>query len=213
MDVLTNQQEKITHYLITEGKFFWDNDEIDNFTNDPEADKLVKNIYDFPHAFVLAAVMDRGIDAERAWAIPYEISIKIGNFDFSNLRNLSLMDIEKLFNDNKLHRYNNKMADCFFSAVQKIDTDYEGDASKIWDANPKSAIVVRRFLEFKGIGVKIATMATNMLARDFKIPMADCNGIDISPDVQTKRVFKRIGLIRKNSSDEELLYSARAIYP
>jgi hypothetical protein len=39
------------------------------FTKNEEADKLLNNLKDFPHAFVLACVMDRQIKAERAWLI------------------------------------------------------------------------------------------------------------------------------------------------
>ncbi len=43
------------------------------FTKNKEPDKLLNNLKDFPHAFVLACLMDRQIKAERAWLIPYEI--------------------------------------------------------------------------------------------------------------------------------------------
>ena len=72
---------------------------------------------------------------------------------------------------------------------------------------------MRRFLEFKGIGIKIATMAANILARDFKIPMKDYINIDISPDVHLKRVFGRLGFISKDASNDELIYCARELNP
>ena len=56
-------------------------------------------------------------------------------------------------------------------------------------------------------------MAANILARDFKILMADYICIDVSPDTYVKRVFKRLGFISKNASNYELIYSARELNP
>jgi len=105
------------------------------------------------------------------------------------------------------------MGENFYLAIQKIHNDYRDDASNIWKGNPGSATVVRRFLEFKGVGIKIATMAANALARHFKIPMKDYINIDISPDVHVKRVFKRLGFISKDASNDELIYCARELNP
>lgn len=49
-----------------------------------------------------------------------------------------------------------------------------------------------RFFGFNVVGVKIAIMATNILARDFKVPMQDLNCVDVSPDVQVRRVLTRL---------------------
>lgn len=53
------------------------------FTKNSKADNLLNNLTDFPHAFVLACVMDRQIKAERAWLIPYEIYKEISTFEFN----------------------------------------------------------------------------------------------------------------------------------
>ncbi len=56
-------------------------------------------------------------------------------------------------------------------------------------------------------------MSVNILVRDFKVPLSDYYSIDISPDVQIKRVFKRIGFTNKNASNEILVYTARELNP
>jgi len=56
----------------------------------PEADALVNSLSEFPHAFVLACLMDRGEKWQRAWQVPYEISLRIPDFSFSTLSALSL---------------------------------------------------------------------------------------------------------------------------
>lgn len=183
------------------------------FAKNDVADDLINNISQYPHAFVLACVMDRQINAERAWIIPYKVASEIGGPEFPKFLNASLSDIKSIFLKNKLHRFNDVMSENFYLAVQRIQEDYKGLASNIWDGAPRSATIVIRFLKFKGVGKKIATMAANILARRFKVDMQDHYCIDISPDVHVKRVFARLGFISKDSSEDELIYSARELNP
>ena len=56
-------------------------------------------------------------------------------------------------------------------------------------------------------------MASNILARNFKVKFKDYYSIDISADVHIKRVFHRLGLTSKSASTEEVIYKARALHP
>ena len=209
-----NNQQKIEEILIDKGRtLISKHPEAKEYCKNEEADKLMNDIENFPHAFVLGCVMDRQIKAERAWQIPYMISKEIGGFEFEKLLKLSKNQIKEIFNKKKLHRFNNDMAESFYLAIKKIHEVYNDDASNIWKDKQKSATIVRRFLEFKGVGIKIATMAANLLARDFKVPMADHICIDISPDTHIKRVFRRIGFTSKDSSVDEIIYKAKEVYP
>jgi len=105
------------------------------------------------------------------------------------------------------------MAKYFYLAVRKISDDYDGDASLIWKGKPKSALVIRRFLEFEGVGPKIATMAANILVRVFKVPMSDLSAIDISADRRVMKYFTEQRLLRPKAKKEELIYLARELYP
>ncbi len=143
------------------------------FTGNADADNLLNDLRNYPHAFVLACIMDRQIKAEKAWLIPYEFKIEIGSFDFSKLSSLKLSKVREIFIKRKLHRFNETMANNFYLGIQRIHNFYRDDASIIWKETPKSSTVVRRFLQFEGVGIKIASMATNILARDFKMKMTD----------------------------------------
>ena len=135
----------------------------------PEADALVNNLSEFPHAFVLACLMDRGEKWQKAWQVPYEISRRIPDFSISTLSALSLDQLTEFMSQpKKLHRYFKTMSEVFYHAVQRIVSEYDGHAERIWTGRPSSAEVVYRFLQFDGAGPKIATMATNILARDYK---------------------------------------------
>jgi endonuclease III len=188
------------------------------FSGDPKADALINDIDTYPHAFVLACLMDRQIRYERAWVIPDNISERMkergrGDFSMKNLSKLSLEDIKTMMSEPAppLHRFVNNMSRIFCSAIQRIISDYAGDASRIWAEKPSSAEAVYRFLQFDGAGRKIATMAVNILARDFKIEFADFYSVDISADVQVCRVFARLGL--SPSEPEQVEYKARALCP
>jgi endonuclease III len=183
------------------------------FTGVEAADQMLNDIDGRPHAFVLACLMDQQIKAERAWIIPHKISDAVGDFSVSSLLEITPEEYAKIFETNGLHRFNNKMAKTFHRGVQKIQAEYDGNSANIWLNNPSSARVVRRFIEFHGAGIKIATMAANILAREFKVPMSDYASIDISPDVHIRRVFKRLGYIRSEAKDLEVVYTAREFNP
>jgi len=184
-----------------------------HLVDDEIANSFLNDLKRYPHAFVLACLMDRQMKAERAWMIPYEISKEIGTFDFDNLTNLSLRKIKSIFKRKSLHRYPDTMAECFYLGIKDIKIKYNGNAAEIWTGKPSSSAVVYKFLEFKGCGVKIATMAANILARQFRIPFSDLYSIDISPDVHIKRVLKRMGYVPKDASNEMIIYKARELYP
>ena len=126
----------------------------------------------------------------------------------------SLNDFKKLMSKPEpLHRFIEKMSRFLFTTIQHISKRYAGNAAGIWLDKPSSAEVVFRFLEFDGIGPKIASMASNILAREFKIPFADYYSIDISADRHVRRVFSRLGLCSQNATVEQVIYKARSLHP
>ncbi|MGH6734580.1 MAG: hypothetical protein ACRECX_00660 [Methyloceanibacter sp.] len=183
-------------------------------TGIPEAERMLSDLENFPHHYVLACLMDRQLGAKQAWVIPYRVGLVVGGFDFSHYNSLSLQRTQTIFAKERLHRFRkNIMPTIFFRGVQRIATSYKGVASSIWSENPRCALVIRRFLEFDGVGPKIATMATNILVRQLKVPMRDKSAIDISADRQVMKYFQSIGLLREDAKKEELIYLAREISP
>jgi len=184
------------------------------FTNEDEADRLLNDLKDHPHAFVLACVMDRQIKAERAWLIPYRFQEKLGDFSIELLTKQSKADVRRLMAEPQpLHRFVEKMSGYFFKAITRIRDVYGNNAAGIWADSPSSASVVYRFLEFDGVGPKIASMAANILAREFKVEFSDYFSIDISADVHVRRVFGRLGLTPSDATVDQLIFRARGLHP
>ena len=80
----------------------------------------MNNLEDYPHAFVLASIMDRQTSAEKAWHIPFAIKNILGAFDIDTLSEVSLEEYKQIFDEHKLHRFNEIMADCFYEGVIRI---------------------------------------------------------------------------------------------
>jgi hypothetical protein len=191
------------HILVTIGRNQFNNleREVIDFVANADINTLLNDIEYHPHAYVLACLMNRQVTAEKAWAIPYKVKEALESFEINVLGSQSLEFYQQLFVDQSFHRFNLDMAEVFYSGIQHIKEQYNGEA------------VVYRFLQFKGCGIKIATMTTNILARNFKIPLSDYYSIDISPDVHVDRVLKRTGLVHPDSSREALIYKARELNP
>ena len=203
------------HLLVRIGRDRFNNpkDNSVHLVEDPAANAFLNDLDTYPHAFVLACCMDRQTRTERAWMIPTHIRNALGSFDMAVLANTTLDQYRRLFSENNLHRFNETMAGVFYNAVQRIHLHYSDDASAIWSGNPSSASVVYRFLQFDGVGIKIATMAANILARQFKIPFSDYYSIDVSPDVHVKRVMARLGLVDEDADNDKIIYKARELCP
>ena len=200
------------HWLVSYSKEVNESIEV-HFLNNPSEDAVLGDIERFPHAFVLACCMDRQVGAEKAWRAPLVIKSLCNEFTIAELSSLDEEWYRKVFADYSLHRFPSKMAKIFHLAVLRIRDDYGGDASLIWANRPSSATVVYRFLQFHGIGRKIATMSANILYRQYKVEFAGCHSIDVSPDVHVIRFFERAGIVQRGASKDEIIYRARDLCP
>jgi len=130
------------------------------------------------------------------------------------LRTLTLKDIEAVTSKpTPMEGFTTEVCENIHGAVGLIDSKYDGDATRIWSDHPPSGELVYRLLEFRGIGPQNANRAANILARQFRITLADYYSIDISADAPVKRVFTRLGLVPKDSSGERLIFKARSLHP
>ena len=200
--------------LISQANAIHDNEVATLLGEEGAIDRKVRESFvPYPHMYVLCCLMDRQMNSNRAFEIPFKIGKIIGSQSLSELNKQPEEYYIGLFKELTLHRFNDKMANVFKHGLERIATAYHGDASNIWKGSPDSATVICRFLEFEGCGVKIATMATNILHRTFKIPFSEYSAIDVSPDVHVLRVMYRLGIISAPGNRDLAIYAMRGIYP
>ena len=181
------------------------------FTNIQEAENLVKNDW---NAFLFAVIFDHQIRSEKAWAMPLELKERLGHLD---IERIACMDDEELLEVFKrtpaLHRYVSKMANWIKAACKKLINEYSGRAENIWSDIKEASEIIKRLDDFEGISQKKSTMATNFLADYFKIPITGWQNIDISVDVMIRRIFKRLGLVLEDASDDDIIKKTRELRP
>ncbi|MCL1940898.1 MAG: hypothetical protein FWG09_03070 [Synergistaceae bacterium] len=165
--------------------------------DDPAANAFIKDIAKYPHAFLIACLMDPQGKNNKAWSLPYKMSLTLGYFDIKKLYRTSLKKFCDVLRKEELKAYSDKHAKIIYDAVHKIvETPFmNGDASKIWSDRPKSSEVVLRFLDFDGCGFNSANTAPILLWRFYGVDYSDYSSIDIAPEAHVVRIFQRMGLI------------------
>ncbi len=178
------------------------------FTPNPDANRLV---VEDPFAFLLAVILDQGIKAERAWAGPYLLKLRLGHLDPARIAADPGAVENAVKTPPTLQRYVNKIPAWIVAAAARVLRHYDGDAARIW-TNQSAQEVQRRLDAFEGIGQKKAAMAVEILARDLHVPVRDLEGSDIAYDVHVRRVFLRTGLAERDDLDH-MVAVARALRP
>jgi uncharacterized HhH-GPD family protein len=165
-----------------------------------------------PFAFLSAVIADFGIPAERAWGIPYKLRQRLGHFDVRRISAEGAQVTAAFLESPPLHRFNKDVARWIVDAARRVLDLYAGDAAAIWSNEPTATALQSRFDAFLGIGQKKAAMAVEILAREFRISIAQLHGSDVAFDVHVRRVMLRAGL---NERDDvtHVVEAARALYP
>lgn len=175
-------------------------------------DRANAMIHADPFAFLVAVVADQGIKAERAWAIPYELRLRLGAFSPAAV-SADPDALRTAFADPpKLHRFVNQVADWIVASARIVVDRYGGDAAAIWAGTPSAAELRARFETFPGIGQKKAAMAVEILARDLGVEISNLTGSDVAYDIHLRRVFLRTGLADRDDRGH-MLTAARALHP
>lgn len=218
MSIKSSRKEKIRDKLLiygksVEGQYIKEskiNSARITFTPNEEANTFVCQNF---LAFLFGVILDQGMKAEKVWAIPFLLKKRLGHLDVNKITKMNDGEIKKIFKRKPmLHRFPEVMALRIKSACNLIINKYNEKVENIWNDKPKSDDLQRRFEQFNGIGQKKASMATNILVKDFGIEVKDKKGIDVSYDIHIRRVFLRTGLVEKDDRNL-IIQAARELNP
>lgn len=162
-----------------------------------------------PNAFLFGALFTQGIPAERAWAGPFELKMRLGHFDVGRLAASSVDEIERaLARPPALHRFKRTLPRYIVGTASVLVRDYGGDAARIWGDEPSARELTARLEALPGIGTKKAAMAVELLIRRFGVTIRDPGSARLPDDVHVRRVMLRTGLV--DSDDLDSLQRAAA---
>ena len=174
--------------------------------------------------FLLGVMLDRGIQAKRAWSAAQWINDSLG--DPSNVRalweKLDAMENKRLLGFLRygnggfaFHRHYRTFGRQLPEVARIMLNKYDGDPRKIWN-NKKDVVKVReRLEEIPGIGIALSRMAVLILARNFGLlgGRAAFPQLDVKPDIHVMRVFKRCGFIGRDDKTSDAIVVARELHP
>lgn len=165
--------------------------------------------------FLYGVIFDQGINADRAWDAPSKLRKRIHHLNPRKIAKMNEKGLRRAMRrPTALHRFPNNMANWLIESSKLLVQRYRGKPENIWNDNPRAEDLQWRFDEFKGIGQKKSSMAANILVRDYGLRVRGVNraGIDVSSDVQVRRVFLRTGIINRDS-ERATVEAARHLNP
>lgn len=162
-----------------------------SFTGRADADAMLR---DDPNAFLIGVIFTQGIPAERAWAGPWELRMRLGHWDLDRIANQRDAVREAFQRPPMLHRFKNTVPEWVSEAAARLLRDWDGDASNMWADGSHVIQVTERLSAFSGIGRKKSVMAVQILMRHFGVRLQGTECGSVAYDIQVRRVFLRSGL-------------------
>jgi uncharacterized HhH-GPD family protein len=168
------------------------------------------------NAFLFAVVFDQLVNAEQAWEAPYRLKRRLGHLDPRKIAHMPLQKLRSAIrhgdDGGALARYPSRMAGFIKGSAQLLADSYSGHAGRIWEDCLTATELIARLDEFPGIGLKKAHMAARILAEK-GLDLDGFENINVAVDVQVRRVWERLRLVRKGAGVAEFHATASAMHP
>ena len=146
------------------------------FTEDDDANRLLA---EDPFAMLVGFALDQQITVQQAFLGPLRIKQRLGTLEPARL---ARTDLEPIFREKPaVHRFPGAMAKRVQELAAHIDTEYGGDASRIWTDAVDGADLKKRIGALPGFGDMKIRSVTAVLAKRYDIAKAQ----EVAPDHPT----------------------------
>jgi uncharacterized HhH-GPD family protein len=140
-----------------------------HYTADPEANALIARD---ATALLIGFCLDQQVTVQKAFAGPLAIQQRLGTIDARELAALPPSQVEDAFKQKPaVHRFPGSMAKRVQELCAALASEYDGDASRVWNEAQDGADLRARLLALPGIGELKATSILAILAKRFGLKL------------------------------------------
>ena len=139
------------------------------FTAEDEANALLARD---PLALLVGFVLDQQVTVQKAFSGPLELGRRLGAFDAATIAGSDPGELERVFREPPaIHRYPGAMAQRVQELCAAIESEYGGDAARVWTEAADAHDLERRLLRLPGIGEMKARSLLAVLAKRFGVQL------------------------------------------
>ena len=105
-------------------------------------------------AFLAGVIGDYQMPAERAWAVPYNLSRRLGGWGVELVAIEPDRVLEAFLGPPALHRFPTQSARWLVAGAQRVIDVYGGEAGAVWNDHPTARELQVRLNDFVGVSQK-----------------------------------------------------------
>jgi len=134
-----------------------------HFSGNPDADAFLG---ESALALMIGFVLDQQVTVQKAFSSPLELSRRIGGLDAKKIAAMDPQALEDAFREKPaLHRFPANMARRTQEFCAAIASEYDGDATAVWNDATDGADLEQRLLALPGIGEMKAHSIVAVIAK------------------------------------------------
>jgi uncharacterized HhH-GPD family protein len=136
-------------------------------TGDPAADQVLD---DSPFALLVGMMLDQQYPMEHAFRGPHKVLTRFGTIEPAAIAAAEPEEFARLCSTPPaIHRYGRSMAGRLQSLASVVETQYGGDAARLWSDAATGKELLARVMELPGFGKQKAQIFVALLAKQLGV--------------------------------------------